>query len=397
MITAQDQPTGIDDSNADAGRIRQLVRDARRLVIKVGSSSLADAQAGLNHQRIKQLVDALAKRHLAGSDIILVSSGAIAAGLEPLGLTHRPSDIAQQQAAAAVGQGRLIWAYSQAFGEHGCFVAQILLTRDDLSRQNSYSAAWQTIGALTRLGAIPIVNENDTVATAEIKLGDNDHLAALVAELVRADALLLLSDVDGLYTTNPTHPDAARIDLVELNTPLGIDVSQSGSSGVGSGGMATKVKAARLAARSGVPVVLGRWDQAQAILDGQVCGTVFEASEKRLRRHLGWVAHASTISGQIFVDAGAAAALRQGNASLLAAGIRRVEGDFARDDSVLVVDPSGLGIARGQVAYAASELPAMLGRTSADLADQLGADFARPVIHRDDLVLNRRGGATEAR
>ena len=339
--------------------------------------------------RLQRVVDVLAARQARGSEIVLVSSGAIAAGLEPLKFTHRPSDVAQQQAAAAVGQGLLMSAYTQAFGVHGVRVAQVLLTKEDLARKKSYANALRTFGALTRLQVVPVVNENDTVATKEIRLGDNDHLAALVAELVRANALILLTDVDGLYTAHPKDPQSVRLDYVPQVSDLDVDVVRPGSSGIGSGGMATKLQAARLATAAGIPVGLTRWDQVEQILGGERVGTVFGASSKRLSRRHGWLAHASFAQGQLHVDSGAVTALSRTGASLLAAGITRVEGDFHAGDSVEVVGPDQRVIARGVVGFDSSELPGMLGRSSSDLGAMLGPRYAKPVVHRDDLVLRR--------
>jgi len=378
-----------DRTRAEEDEIRQHFASARRIVVKIGSSSLASARAGLNMDRLNGVVDHLAARQVRGSEIILVSSGAIAAGLEPLKFTHRPSDVAQQQAAAAVGQGLLMSAYTHAFGSHGVRVAQVLLTKEDLARKKSYANALRTFGALTRLQVVPVVNENDTVATKEIRLGDNDHLAALVAELVRANALILLTDVDGLYTAHPRDPESVRLDYVPQVADLDVDVVRPGSSGIGSGGMATKLQAARLATAAGIPVGLTRWDQLEQILNGERVGTVFGASSKRLSRRHGWLAHASFVQGQLHVDSGAVAALSGTGASLLAAGITRVEGDFHAGDSVEVVGPDGRVIARGVVGFDSSELPDMLGRSSSDLGTALGPRFAKPVVHRDDLVLRR--------
>ncbi|MCL2735230.1 MAG: glutamate 5-kinase [Propionibacteriaceae bacterium] len=371
----------------DEESVRAHIATARRIVVKVGSSSLASAHAGLAIDRLTAIVDHLAARQASGSEVVLVSSGAIAAGLEPLGFTHRPTDIAQQQAAAAVGQGLLMSAYTQAFGRHDCRVAQVLLTTEDLARKNSYGNALRTFGALTRLGVIPVVNENDTVATQEIRLGDNDHLAALVAELVRADALVLLSDVDGLYSADPRDPDAELISYVPADHDLVVDVLTPGASGVGSGGMSTKVDAARLATTAGIPVILARWDQAEAVLSGQRVGTVFATTAKRLSRRHGWLAHASSSQGRLHIDQGAVEALTRTAASLLAAGVVSVEGQFHAGDSVEVVAPDGRIVARGEVGFDSYDLPRMVGHTSADLASALGTQYARPVIHRDDMVL----------
>lgn len=378
-----------------AAAIRAHIATARRIVVKVGSSSLASSKTGLDTAQLHHIVDAIAERQLRGSQMVLVTSGAIAAGLEPLGFTHRPTDMAQQQAAAAVGQSLLMSAYTQAFADHGLRVAQVLLTREDLAKKSSYANALRTFGALTRLRVVPVVNENDTVATREIHLGDNDHLAALVAELVRADALVLLSDVDGLYTAHPSEPDSRRIDFVAQADDVEADTMRAGSSGVGSGGMATKIEAARLATAAGIPVGLTRWDQASLILAGEGVGTVFAAAVKRLSRHHGWVAHASSAQGRLYVDAGAATALAQTAASLLAAGIRRVDGQFDAGDTVEVVAPDGQVIARGAAGFASSDLPPMLGRTLADLAQELGPQYAHPVIHRDDLVVQVPSGKVD--
>ncbi len=380
-------PRTEDKDMAEAELIRRHIATARRVVVKIGSSSLASARSGLNVDRLRSLVDAVAKRQHRGSEMILVSSGAIAAGLEPLGLTHRPADVVQQQAAAAVGQGLLVAAYAEAFAAHDLRVAQVLLTKHDLVQQKSYTRAFRTFGALTRLGVIPVVNENDTVATREIRYGDNDHLAALVAELVRADALILLSDVDGLYSAHPSSPLAQRIDYVADVDQLTADVYHPGASGLGSGGMVTKVEAAHLAAQAGIPVGLARWDQAGPLLAGQAVGTVFAAADRRLSRRAGWVAHAGATRGRLWVDAGAATALLTGGASLLAAGVHQAEGDFQAGDPVDVVAPDGRVIARGAIGFDAADLPQMMGHTSAELASALGPRHARPVIHRDDLVL----------
>ncbi|MDR1512459.1 MAG: glutamate 5-kinase [Propionibacteriaceae bacterium] len=372
-------------------RLRAEIAVARRVVVKVGSSSLATVERGLDPDRLRGLVAALAARQLAGSEVVVVSSGAIAAGLGPLGFTRRPADLAQMQAAAAVGQGKLLSAYTTEFAAFGLHVGQVLLTVGDFSRKASYANALNTFGALTRLGVVPVVNENDTVATQEITFGDNDRLAALVAELVRANVLVLLSDVDGLHTARPGDPGAERIAYVADLGALSPDVSRPGKSGVGSGGMASKVKAAKVAVEAGIPVALARWDQAAAVLAGEPVGTVFAASLKRRSRRHGWLADASFARGQLHVDHGAARALTSTPASLLAAGIRRVEGAFVAGDAVEIVGPDGTVVARGLVAFDAADLPPMLGRGTADLAATLGARFAREVVHRDDLVLRTTG------
>ena len=377
----------------DEAAVRAAVAQARRVVVKVGSSSLASARGGLDVAALEALVDVLAAERQQGREIVLVTSGAIAAGCEPLGFTHRPADLAQQQAAAAVGQGLLVARYTAAFARHGITVAQVLVTVGDLARRTSYANALRTFGALTRLGVTPIVNENDTVATQEIRFGDNDRLAALVAELVRARALLLLSDVDALYTADPSRPGARRVGFVPRGGELTADVSRPGASGVGSGGMASKTEAAGTAAAAGIPVILTSCAQAGAALAGETVGTAFAPSPARRSRRLLWLADASVAQGRLWVDAGAAKALTTTAASLLAAGIQRVEGNFAAGDPVEIAGPDGKVIARGLVGFAAAELPAMLGRSSAVLAQELGERFGHAVVHRDDLVLVRKGRA----
>lgn len=251
--------------------VRRQVATSRRLVVKVGSSSLSSASRGIADDRLTALVEALAKAHDKGHDIVLISSGAIAAGLAPLGLRRRPRDLAHQQAAAAVGQGLLMQRYSELFRERGVLAGQVLLTVDDVTRQSSYKNALRTLGTMLRMGVLPIINENDTVATHEIHFGDNDRLAALVAQLVRADALLLLSDVDSLFTAHPDEPGSLPISFVPDVEALTVDTHRVGSN-IGSGGMTTKLQAAQIATGAGIPVILGRASRVEEILAGQEDG-----------------------------------------------------------------------------------------------------------------------------
>src|SRR6266540_2305036 len=261
---------------------RQAVVAASRVVVKVGSSSLTSLSGGLDGSRLDALVDALAARRVGGTQVVLVSSGAIAAGLAPLGLPRRPRDLATQQAAASVGQGLLMRAYNHAFARHQLVVGQVLLTVDDVTRRAHYRNAYRTLRRLLDLGAVPIVNENDTVATEEIRFGDNDRLAALVAALVHADLLVLLSDVDALYTGNPARPGARRIDEVRSEADLaGVMIGKPGRAGVGTGGMVTKVEAARIATGAGIPVVLTAAPLAAAALAGEPVGTLFHRVRER--------------------------------------------------------------------------------------------------------------------
>ena len=358
-----------------------------RVVVKVGSSSLTTTDGHIDPERIAVLVDALAAGRARGDEVVLVSSGAIAAGLGPLRLGRRPSDLATQQAAASVGQGALVARYSELFARHGLTVGQVLLTVDDVTRRSHYRNAFQTFARLLELGVVPVVNENDTVATSEIRFGDNDRLAALVAHLVHADRLVLLSDVDGLYTGHPDEPGSRRIDVVESDQDLaGVDTSRVGSR-VGTGGMVTKVEAARIATAAGIPVVLTSASLAREAVADEAVGTRFLATGRRRPTRLLWLAHASETKGRLVVDAGAERALVQRGASLLAAGITAVEGEFSAGDPVDVVRADGGVVARGIVNFDSGELPTLLGRSSAELVAELGDDVVREVVHRDDLVL----------
>lgn len=369
--------------------MRQALRRAERIVVKVGSSSLTTAEGGIDPQRVQRLVDAIADVRAHGTQVVLISSGAIAAGLAPLGMKRRPRDLASQQAAASVGQGLLMQEYTERFGAHGLRVGQLLLTVDDLTRQNTYKNALRTLARLLKLQALPIVNENDTVATHEIRFGDNDRLGALVAQMVRADALVLLSDVDGLYTAHPDDPGAERIGQVADVAMLEVDTHKSGTS-IGSGGMTTKLQAAHIATSAGIPVVLARADQALAAMTGEDVGTIFEANGKRRPRRLLWLAHATSARGQLLLDDGAVRAVTQRKASLLAAGITGIDGDFVPGDPVDLVSPAGKVVARGLVGFGSEELPTMLGRNSHELAEHLGQEYEREVVHRDVLVVFRR-------
>ncbi|MCZ4124105.1 glutamate 5-kinase [Streptomyces sp. H39-S7] len=368
---------------------RQDVVEARRVVVKVGSSSLTTASGGLDADRVDALVDVLATARDNGRrEIVLVSSGAIAAGLAPLGLDRRPRDLARQQAAASVGQGLLVARYTASFARYGIRVGQVLLTSDDISRRAHYRNAYRTLDQLLVMGAVPVVNENDTVATDEIRFGDNDRLASLVAHLVRADLLVLLSDVDGLYDGDPRSPGATRIDEVAGPADLeGVTIGSAGKAGVGTGGMVTKVEAARIAAAAGIPVVLTSASHAADALAGRVTGTLFHRTGKRSADRLLWLAHASTPRGALRLDAGAVKAVTERRTSLLPAGLTGVEGQFVAGDPVDLLDESGRAVARGLVNFDARELPRLLGRSTHDLARELGPAYEREVVHRDDLVV----------
>jgi glutamate 5-kinase len=370
---------------------REVVTAARKVVVKIGSSSVTRPQGGVDDANINRLADAVAKRRDAGASCVLVSSGAIATGIRPLGLKRRPRDLATQQAAASVGQGLLVEAYSRAFGEHDVRVGQILLTSDDVIRRGHYINAERTMHRLLELGVLPIVNENDTVVTEEVRFGDNDRLAALVAHLVRADLLVLLSDVDALYTAPPNRPGSRRIDEVRGEADLAeIDFGGVGKAGIGTGGMVTKIEAARVATSAGIPVVLAAATEAAAALAGEPVGTLFHPTGRRIAARLLWIAHASSPRGRLRLDAGAVNAVVERRLSLLPAGVTAVEGDFSAGDPVDLVDEAGRSVARGLVNYDAAELPGVLGRSTRELAAALGAAYQREVVHRDDLVVLRR-------
>ncbi|PZG38898.1 glutamate 5-kinase [Spongiactinospora gelatinilytica] len=363
------------------------MRTASRLVVKVGSSSLTTPQGMIDGDRVDALVDVLAARRAGGTQIVLVSSGAIAAGLGPLGLPIRPRDLATQQAAASVGQGVLIARYTSSFARYGLRVGQVLLTADDMMRRSHHRNAQRTLDRLLELGIVPVVNENDTVATDEIRFGDNDRLAALVTHLIHADALLLLSDVDALYDGDPRRPGGANR-LTDVRGPAdlaGVELGRSGR--VGTGGMVTKVQAARIATGAGVPVVLTAAAHAAQALAGADVGTYFHPDGRHPGTRLLWLAHAATGRGRLHLDHGAVEAVVGRRMSLLPAGVTAVEGDFSAGDPVDLCGPHGDAVARGLVNFDAAEIPGLLGRSTRELAGSLGPEYERELIHRDDIVL----------
>jgi len=371
-----------------AGPARPDIAAAHRVVVKIGSSSLTTRDGSIDEARIAALTDALAARVRDGRQVLLVSSGAIAAGLAPLGLRKRPRDLATQQAAASVGQGLLIARYTEAFKAHGLGVGQVLLTADDLMRRAHYRNAQRTLDRLLELGVIPVINENDTVATDEIRFGDNDRLAALVAHVSRASALILLSDVDGLYDGDPRKGRASRVELVTGPHDLAaVRAGRTGASGVGRGGMSTKVDSALIATAAGIPTVVTSAASAASAVAGDRTGTYFAPTGQRQSTRLLWLAHAAVARGVLRLDQGAVEAVTMRRASLLPAGITGVEGTFEAGDPVDLTDETGQPVARGLVNYDASELPSLMGRSTRWLASKLGPEYEREVIHRDDLVI----------
>ena len=368
--------------------VRARIANASRMVIKIGSSSLTRPGGGLDIDRIEHLVSQIAERRKSGHQVVLVSSGAIATGFPTLGLKRRPRDLATQQAAASVGQGMLIAQYSIAFAQHGLTVGQVLVTAEDVIRRSQYRNAQRTLFRLLDLGVVPIVNENDTVATDEIRFGDNDRLAALVAHVVQADALILLSDVEGLFDGPPSREGTKLITDVRGPADLAhVKVGGTGSAGVGLGGMTTKVEAASIATSAGIPVLLGSAADVSRAMSTADVGTVFHPTGDRTSTRLLWLAHATTARGRIHLDHGAVVAVIQRRMSLLPAGITSVEGSFVAGDPVDLLDENGHIVARGLVNFDAQELPSLLGRSTRELARELGPAYEREVVHRDALVV----------
>lgn len=361
---------------------REAIRTARSLVVKVGTNALTTPSGVFDTSRLAGLAEAIEARMKAGTDVVIVSSGAIAAGIEPLGLPRRPKDLATKQAAASVGQVALVNSWSGAFARYGRIVGQVLLSAHDISMRAQHTNAQRTLDRLRVLHAVAIVNENDTVATNEIRFGDNDRLSALVAHLVGADALVLLSDIDGLYDADPRKNPGARF-VPEVAGSADLDGVVAGpGSALGTGGMASKMSSALLAADAGVPVLLAAAaDAAPALTDASV-GTVFAARPDRMSARRFWVRYAADSAGSLTLDEGAVRAVVRQRRSLLAAGITAVTGRFHGGDVVDLRGPDSMMVARGVVAYDAAELATMIGRSTSELPDEL----RRPAVHADDLV-----------
>ena len=373
---------GLDASMSESfGSLRQHLATARRIVVKLGTSSLVGADGSLDPRKIDRIVDAIEARISRGTDVIVVSSGAIAAGMTPLGLRTRPRDLATKQAAASVGQIHLAQVWGASFARYGRTIGQVLLTQSDAGSRERARNAQRTIDRLRQMGAVPIVNENDTVATSEMRFGDNDRLSAIVATLVSADALVLLSDVDALYTMHPKDPAAKRID--EVRSGRDLEQVQAGGGGTfGTGGMAAKVSAARLAARGGVPVLLTSAERIEDALAHANVGTVFHTRPgRKLSAWKFWALYAADAEGVLWLDAGAVEAVTRGGTSLLAVGITGIEGEFHAGDIVEILGPDSAVVGRGEVAYDAAELAGMLGKHTTELPEHQ----RRPVVHADYL------------
>ncbi len=366
---------------------------SQTIVIKIGTSSLTQPQTGqLALSTIATLVEVLSQLRQQGHQVILVSSGAVGVGCARLGLTERPKAIALKQAVAAVGQGRLMRVYDDLFNILGQPIAQVLLTRGDLVARSRYINVYHTFAELLKLGVIPVVNENDTVAVDELKFGDNDTLSALVASLVEADWLFLLTDVDRLYSADPrSFPDAQPISVVKDINELAQMQVNPGDRGSkwGTGGMMTKIAAARIATAAGVRTVItqGNPYNIVKILQGEALGTEFEPQKEPNRARKRWIAYGLVPMGKLTLDTGAVKAIVQERKSLLAAGITAIAGQFESQEAVELCNLSGKAIARGIVNYNSSELQQILGRHSSEISTILGYTAAETVVHRDNLVL----------
>jgi glutamate 5-kinase len=370
--------------------MRTRIHKARRLVVKVGSALVTNNGAGLDHAALDEWARQIADLRRGGREIALVSSGAIAAGIQRLGWKKRPGEMRLLQAAAAVGQMGLIETYEKTFSRHGLITAQILLTHDDLADRQRYLNARSTLAALLELGAIPVINENDTVVTDEIRFGDNDTLGALVANLIEADALIILTDQKGLYTADPRHaPEAELIEEGSAEDPRFEAMAGGAGSDIGKGGMLTKVLAARRAARGGAHTCIASGHEPDVLLRltrGESVGTLLYASSSRLAARKQWLANHLQLAGTLIIDAGAAKALHEGR-SLLPVGVLEAKGNFRRGEAVACVNEAGEEIARGLTNYGADECRRILRKPSTDIESILGYVDTHEVIHRDNLVV----------
>ncbi|MGL6215109.1 glutamate 5-kinase [Billgrantia desiderata] len=369
---------------------RDALRGARRVVVKIGSALLTNDGHGLDEAAIGGWVDQIAALHRQGLEVVLVSSGAVAAGMVRLGWQARPSAVHELQAAAAVGQNGLTQCYEHHFARHGLLTAQVLLTHDDLSNRKRYLNARSALRTLVDLRVIPVINENDTVVTDEIRFGDNDTLGALVANLLEAEALVILTDQEGLFDADPRHnPEASLISEGRADDPA-LAAMAGGGGALGRGGMTTKVQAARLAARSGAVTVIASGRQPDVLTrlaEGEPLGTLLRPEEAPMAARKRWLAGQLQVRGSLTLDAGAVKVLRGSGSSLLAVGVKALSGDFVRGDMVLCVDEQGQRIAKGLVNYGADEARRILGQPSHQIEAILGYMEAPELIHRDNLVV----------
>ncbi len=370
---------------------RADILQAKRIVIKVGSSTLTHATGKLNFSKIDRLVMQIADLMNQNKQVILVTSGAVAVGVSRLGLSEKPKTIPGKQAAAAVGQGILMHTYEKMFADYGKTVAQVLLTKTEAIDRKRYTNCKNTFLALFEHGVVPIVNENDVVAVDELKIGDNDNMSALVAGIVDADILLILSDVNGLYTANPqTNPDAKLVEVVKDITPE-IEASAGGvGSKVGTGGMATKIQAAKVAVNSGAAMVIASGEEKNVIcrvMQGENLGTLFLPKDSKLQFRKRWLAFGAKLSGKVIVDDGCAKAIMEKNSSLLPAGISEVQGEFDVGATIAVYTQQGREIARGLTNYNCTDLNLIKGLKSSAIDKALLGKVYEEAIHRDNLIV----------
>lgn len=371
---------------------KDLLAQVKRIVIKVGSGVIF-GQDGLDYEVIGALARDICALLGRGYEVVLVSSGAVATGKGDLGIVGRPPTIPLKQAAAAIGQSRLMRAWKDAFRPCGRCVAQILLTRDDLANRRRFLNARNTLMTLLEYGVVPVINENDTVVVEEIRFGDNDNLSALITSLVEADLLVILSDVDGLYDSNPkTNPAAQRLAVVERVTPEIERMAGGAGSAVGTGGMATKVEAAKRATLYGVGTIIvdgRRPGMLPRVMAGEELGTFFLPERRAMTARKHWISFSKTSRGKLLVDEGARRAVLEKGKSLLPSGIHAIEGRFERGDAVHICDIEGREFAKGIAGYSRQELERILGRNSSEIEAILGYKYGDEVVHRDNMVVKR--------
>lgn len=370
--------------------MRERLKAAKRIVVKIGTSTLTYSNGQLNLHRIDHLVRVLSDIANQGREVIFVSSGATATGMGRLGLSERPKEMGKKQALAAIGQGVLMHIYEKFFSEYGKTTAQVLLTKEVAVRHHQYQNARNTLMALLDMGVIPIINENDAIAVDEFKIGDNDNLSAIVATIVDADLLIILSDIDGLYTDNPQkNPNAELIYEVSEITPEIESIAGGAGSGLGTGGMHTKIEAGKVAVNAGVNMVItsgAQPDVMMDILEGKKAGTFFPARESHLRVRKSWLAFGKRIEGELIVDEGCVKAMHN-DSSLLAIGITGVEGDFPAGATLRVLSPGLKEIARGITNYSSSDLKKIIGHHTNEFSKLIDGKLYEEVIHRDNMVI----------
>nr|WP_240609940.1 glutamate 5-kinase [Halomonas endophytica] len=369
---------------------RDALRGARRVVVKIGSALLTNDGRGLDETAIGDWVDQIAELHRRGIEVVLVSSGAVAAGMVRLGWQVRPSAVHELQAAAAVGQNGLTECYEGHFARHGLLTAQVLLTHDDLSNRKRYLNARSALRTLVGLGVVPVINENDTVVTDEIRFGDNDTLGALVANLLEADALVILTDQEGLFDADPRHSASAQLIHEGHADDPSFTAMAGGGGALGRGGMTTKVQAARLAARSGAYTAIASGRQPHVLIrltEGERLGTLLCPEQAPMAARKRWLAGQLQVRGTLTLDAGAVKVLRDSGSSLLAVGVKAVSGGFVRGDMVVCVDEQGARVAKGLVNYGAEDAVQLMGKPSHRIEAILGYMEAPELIHRDNLVV----------